>query len=111
MMRNSVIVDQWRPEKVEYIKQMSDWASENADLSAGIYNSLDPNGDSDAAIAAIRINQKWDEVLPELITASSEAEFDTIFNNYIASRDEYGFDLVMEYKQSLLNERKEKLAD
>lgn len=111
MMRNSVIVDQWRPQKVEYIKQMSDWANENADLSAGIYNSLDPTGDSDAAIAATRINQKWDEVLPELITAPSEEEFDKIFNNYIASRDEYGFDLVVEYKQTLLNARKEKLAD
>lgn len=111
MMRNNVIVNQWRPESAEYIKQMSDWANHHADLSAGIYNGLEPTGDSDAAIASTKISQKWEEVLPELITAPSEEKFDEIFKSFLDTREGYGYNLVVDYKQALLQARLAKLAD
>lgn len=106
MLRNSVIVDQWRPEKPEYIKQMYDWANSHAYIAGGIYNNLDPTGDSDAAIAATRVSQKWEEVLPELITAESDEEFDRIFEEFIQARDSYDYASVVAYKQQLLDARK-----
>lgn len=111
MLRNSVIVDQWRPASEPYIQQMKDWANSHAFIEGGIYNNLDPTGESDAAIAITRINQKWEEVLPELITAPSDEEFDRIFGEFLESRDSYGYDLVVEYKQNLLNERREKMSE
>ncbi len=111
MLRNSVIVDQWRPESEPYIQQMSDWADEHAYIEGGIYNNLEPTGDSDAAIAATRINQRWQEVLPELITAASDEEFDQIFNDFLADRDSYGYDLVVEYEQNLLTSRQNLMAE
>ena len=111
MLRNSVIVDQWRPESEPYIQQMSDWADEHAYIEGGIYNNLEPPGDSDAAIAATRINQRWQEVLPELITAASDEEFDQIFNDFLADRDSYGYDLVVEYEQNLLTSRQNLMAE
>lgn len=73
MMRNPVIVNQWRPEKAPVIKQMEDFANAQADIDSGIYKGLDPLGDSDVAVAWSRISQNWEEVLPELITAKDEA--------------------------------------
>jgi len=110
MMRNPVIINQWRPEKVPVIKQMEDFANQQADIDSGIYKGLDPLGDSDTAVAWARISQNWEEVLPELITAKDEAAFDKVFENFIARRASYGFDKVMEYRQAELDVRKAKMA-
>ena len=40
MLRNSVIVDQWRPASEPYIQQMSDWADAHAYIEGGIYNKM-----------------------------------------------------------------------
>ena len=106
MLRNSVIVDQWRPASPYYITAMSDWADKNAFVNGGIYNNLEPTGDSEEAIAATRINQRWQEVVPELITAASDEEFDKILSDFLAARDSYGYEKVVSYEQNLLDVRK-----
>ncbi|XID91456.1 extracellular solute-binding protein [Paenibacillaceae bacterium WGS1546] len=111
MMRNPVIVNQWRPEKAPVIKQMEDFANRQADIDSGIYKGLDPLGDSDVAVSWSRISQNWEEVLPELITAKDEPAFDKIFESFLARRDNYGFDKVMEYRQAELDARKAKMAE
>ncbi|MEK3714504.1 extracellular solute-binding protein [Paenibacillus sp. FSL R7-0333] len=110
MMRNPVIVNQWRPEKAPVIKQMEDFANAQADIDSGIYKGLDPLGDSDVAVAWSRISQNWEEVLPELITAKDEAAFDKVFESFRSRRDGYGFAQVMEYRQTELDARKAKMA-
>lgn len=110
MLRNSVIVDQWRPASPDYITAMSDWADEHAYVNGGIYNNLKPTGDSDAAVASTRIDQRWQEVVPELITAESEERFDSILASFVADRESYGFDQVLEYEQDLLDARKALLS-
>ncbi|MBW4083683.1 extracellular solute-binding protein [Paenibacillus sp. S150] len=111
MMRNPVIVNQWRPEKEPVIKQMESFANAQADIDSGIYKGLDPLGDSDVAVAWSRISQNWEEVLPELITAKDEAAFDKIFESFLDRRDSYGFAQVMEYRQTELDARKAKMAE
>ncbi|MBB6632628.1 extracellular solute-binding protein [Cohnella thailandensis] len=111
MMRNPVIVNQWRPEKAPVIKQMEDFANAQADIDSGIYKGLDPLGDSDVAVAWSRISQNWEEVLPELITAKDEAAFDKIWNGFLERRDSYGFDQVVAYRQAELDARKAKMAE
>ncbi len=111
MLRNPVIVNQWRPEKAPVIKQMEDFANQYADIDGGIYKSLDPTGDSDIAVAWMRISQNWEEVMPELITAKDEATFDKIFQDFLDRRDAYGFQEIMEYRQAELDLRKAKMAD
>ncbi|BBI36604.1 extracellular solute-binding protein [Cohnella abietis] len=111
MVRNPVIINQWRPEKAPVIKQMEDFANRQADIDSGIYKGLDPQGDSDAAVSWARISQSWEEVLPELITAKTEAAFDKTFESFLTRRAKYGFDKVMEYRQAELNVRKAKMAE
>lgn len=111
MMRNPVIVNQWRPEKAPVIKQMEDFANAQADIDSGIYKGLDPLGDSEVAVSWSRISQNWEEVLPELITAKDEAAFEKIFASFLERRDSYGFQQVMEFRQTELDMRKAKMAD
>lgn len=110
MMRNPVIVNQWRPEKAPVIKQMEDFANAQADIDSGIYKGLDPLGDSDVAVAWSRISQNWEETLPELITAKDEAAFDKIFDSFLTRRDGYGYAKVVEYRQAELDARKAKMS-
>ncbi|WP_339308711.1 extracellular solute-binding protein [Paenibacillus sp. FSL L8-0435] len=110
MLRNPAFVNKWRPENAPSIKQMEEFANQQADLDSGIYKGLDPIGDSDIALAWSRISQNWEEVLPELITAKDEAAFDKIFENFLIRRVNYGFNQVMEYRQAELELRKAKLV-
>ena len=110
MLRNPAFVNPWRPEHTPFIKQMEEFANQQADLNSGIYKGIDPVGDSDIALAWSRISQNWEEVLPELITAKDEAAFDKIFENFLIRRVNYGFNQVMEYRQAELELRKAKLA-
>ncbi len=111
MMRNPVIVNQWRPEKAAVIKQMEDFANAQADIDSGIYKGLDPLGDSEAAVSWSRISQNWQEVVPELIMSKSEADFDKVFADFLNRRDNYGFDKVSEARQAELDARKAKMAE
>lgn len=111
MVRNPVIINQWRPEKTPVLKQMEDFANAQADIDSGIYKGLDPLGDSDVAVAWARISQNWEEVMPELITAKDEATFDKVFESFLARRDSYGFDKVLEFRQAELDMRKAKMAE
>ncbi|GGH20173.1 extracellular solute-binding protein [Paenibacillus segetis] len=111
MMRNPVIINQWRPEKAPVIKQMEEFSNLQADIDSGLYKGLDPLGDSEVAVAWSRISQNWEEVMPELITAKDEATFDKIFESFLDRRENYGFDKVMEYRQTELDVRKAKMAE
>lgn len=111
MMRNPVIVNQWRPEKAPVIKQMEDFANAQADIDSGIYKGLDPMGDSEAAVAWARISQNWQEVMPELITAKSEEAFNKIFDKFLSDREKDGFSKVVEFRQAELDARKAKMAE
>ncbi|SEN58711.1 extracellular solute-binding protein [Paenibacillus sp. OK076] len=111
MLRNPAFVNQWRPEKAPSVKQMEDFANKQADMDSGIYKGIDPVGDSDIALSWSRISQNWEEVLPELITAKDEAAFDKIFENFLTRRVNYGFNQVMEYRQTELEARKAKMAE
>lgn len=110
MPRNPAFVNKWRPENAPSIKQMEEFANQQADLNSGIYKGLDPIGDSDIALAWSRISQNWEEVPPELITAKDEVSFDKIFENFLIRRVNYGFNQVMEYRQAELELRKAKIA-
>lgn len=111
MMRNPVIVNQWRPEQSPVIKQMADFANAQADIDSAIYKGLDPLGDSEVAVNWAKISQNWQEVMPELIMSKDDAAFDKVFDAFLARRDKYGFADVMAYRQTELDARKAKMAE
>ena len=88
---------------------MIDWCNAHCDYSAGIFKNLDPTGTDDAGAAWARISADWSQVLPELMLASSDDEFDAIWDAFIARRDEMGYDLVKEYRQKVYDDRLAKM--
>ena len=70
---------------------------------------FDPTGTDDAAAAWARISADWSQVLPELLLAPSDDEFDAIWESFIARRDEMGYDLVKEYRQKVYDDRLAKM--
>lgn len=109
LMRNPVIVNKWRPEYPDYIKQMIEWTRDKVDTTQGLYDSIDPPADIDEGIILQKIKRLWGRVLPELIMAESDEVFDTIWAEFIAERDALGFETVQAYRQMQLNDNKAKL--
>ena len=70
--------------------------------------SLDPA--SDVGIAQANISLLWGETLPKLILAETEAEFDTLFNDFLTKRDENGYADVTAATQEKVDINKEKLG-
>jgi putative aldouronate transport system substrate-binding protein len=108
MEMDTNITDQWKPESVEPFKQMEDW-TKGKTVSRSEFDQLDPTGNSPEGIINTKIEQLWGKTLPQLLLASSDSEFDQLFQNYLTKRDEYGFAKVQAYRQAEYEKNVEKL--
>ena len=70
--------------------------------------TLDPS--SDEGIASTNISLVWGETLPNLILAKSDEEFDTLYNEFLAKRDELGYAKVTAAVQVKVDANKVKLG-
>jgi putative aldouronate transport system substrate-binding protein len=100
---------QWAPPASEPGKQLEDW-TKGKTVSYALYDGLDPTGTSEEGIAASTIAQEWGKTLPKLLMAKSEAEFDTVLNQFWTKRSELGYDKVVEYRKAQLEKNKKKLG-
>lgn len=57
-----------------------------------------------------KIKKLWSQVLPQLLLAPTEEEFDRIWADYTAQRDEMGFDVVAEEAERQFQRAKERLG-
>ncbi|MCG8501733.1 MAG: extracellular solute-binding protein [Firmicutes bacterium] len=110
LMRNPVIVNKWRPEYPHYIKQMIEWTQDKVDPTQGLYDSVDPQADTEEGLMLQKMRQLWGRVLPQLIMAESDEVFDQLWADYISQRDALGFEQVQAYRQKKLEENKAKLG-
>ncbi len=78
--------------------------------SFAAYDGLTLPVGSDEAISAEEIQRQWGKVLPQLIRASSEAEFDKIVADFEAYKKSHGYDKVIEEQTKLMNINKKKLG-
>ncbi|MCL2059151.1 MAG: extracellular solute-binding protein [Oscillospiraceae bacterium] len=65
--------------------------------------------DGDAMNANRLIREEWGRVLPALILAPDEAEFDRLFEEFLAKREDLGHDLVTGEWMRLVEDAKRKL--
>lgn len=111
MLRNPVVVSQWRPVKAAPIQEMVDWANKHADFTKVYVKDLDPLGTSGEGVAFTKIQQVWGQTLPKLLTAKSDADFDKLFSDFVQKRNGLSFDLVQQYRQKQMDACKAKLAN
>ena len=62
------------------------------------------------SLSAEEIQRQWGKVLPQLIRAGSEAEFDKIVADFEAYKKAHGYDKVIEAQTKLMNINKKKLG-
>jgi putative aldouronate transport system substrate-binding protein len=110
MLMNTNISAQWRPETVEPFKQLEDW-TKGKTVSASEFELLNPKGNSPEGIISTKLELQWGKVLPQLLMAESEAEFDTIWNAFQDKRKKDGLDQVTTFQQAKYEQNVNKLKE
>jgi putative aldouronate transport system substrate-binding protein len=99
---------QWAPPGVDPQKQMADW-TKGKSISMSEFDNLDPPSTSEEGIAGSKNGRNWGKLLPKLLLAKSDAEFDEMWNNYIEDRNKNKQDKIDEYRQKAYEENVKKL--
>ncbi|MBW5448217.1 extracellular solute-binding protein [Cohnella sp. CFH 77786] len=101
---------QWAPPAVEPLKSLADW-TRGKTVSFSQFDNLNPAGSSEEGIAVQKIAQDWGKVLPKMILAKSDAEFDEIFQKHLKDRDAAGQAKIDNYRQKAYEENVKKLSE
>ncbi|WP_341280828.1 extracellular solute-binding protein [Paenibacillus sp. FSL H8-0537] len=109
MLMDTNLTPEWSPPAVEPFKQMEDWTRGKA-LSLSQFDQLDPTGASEEGIMKTKLDHEFGKALPRLLLAKSDAEFDSLWQEYLSKRDALGFGTVQAYKQKKYEENVAKLA-
>jgi len=78
--------------------------------SFAAYDGLTLPVGSDEALASEEIQRQWGKVLPQLLRAPTEAEFDRILNDFAKYKKAHGIDKVIAEQTKLMNINKKKLG-
>ena len=108
MLQDNAMQLEWEQESIPAIQQLKDWALKYPTYN-GAYDMYLP-AESKYAKVETQINRLWSEVLPELLLAPTEQDFDAILEDFVAQRQALGFDALMEEKTIYMIEAKEKLG-
>ncbi|MBB3126437.1 putative aldouronate transport system substrate-binding protein [Paenibacillus rhizosphaerae] len=99
---------QWAPPGVDPQKQMADW-TKGKSISMSEFDNLDPPSTSEEGIAGSKNARNWGKLLPKLLLAKSDAEFDEMWNNYVEDRNKNKQDKIDAYRQKAYEENIKKL--
>lgn len=100
---------QWDAPSVEPGKQVEDW-TKGKTVDFSLYEGINPTGTSEEGIISNKINQEWGKVLPKLLFAKSDEEFDEIFGKYLKFREDAGYEKIVAFQNAKLEKNREKLA-
>lgn len=109
MMQDTNITNQWAPQSVEPYKQLEDWTRGKTN-SVSEFDLIDPLATSDEGIILGKIKELRGKTLPKLLMASSEAEFDKIYADFMQKKADLGNDKVVAFQQVKYEENKKKLG-
>lgn len=91
------------------INDIKEWTSQyTSNFSYYIYNDFAYNTPEYQIVTLD--TQKRSELLPALLLAETEEDFDILFSEYIAYREEIDYDLVVSAMQKQLDENKERMG-
>lgn len=109
MLMDTAWQTQWGVEYSPSLGQPQLWTRPYVQSFAA-YDGLTLPIGSDEALIYEEIQRRWGKVLPELMRASSSAEFDKILNEYNQFKKDKGIDKVIEAQTKLMNINKAKLG-
>lgn len=108
MLQDSVMQSQWHREYDEAVDQMRKWTTRYSAYTSQ-YNTRMAY-DSEEFQINTDVQYLWAQVLPELLMADSDEEFDQLFADFVRQRDEMGYDKVLAEQTRQMIENKKKLG-
>lgn len=108
MLQNNLMQLDWMPEKQYPLNQLEEWTYPYTKYT-GEYD-LFLQDKSSASQANTRIDKLWGDMLPRLLLAKSDEEFDELMDQFVQERNALGYKQVMNAKQKLLEENKKRLG-
>lgn len=108
MLQDNAMALAWLPPTAEPLGQMERWTFPYVMTTSQYDITLE--SDSDEADIKSKIDNEWGVVLPKLLLASSDEEFDTIWNDFMQRRKDWGVDQLLAKQTELMNEAKGKLG-
>jgi putative aldouronate transport system substrate-binding protein len=108
MFQDNAMALKWAVETPEPLGSLERWTYPYV-MAASQYEITLP-ADSEEADIDSKIENEWGVVLPKLLLAKSEAEFDQTWADFIQKRNEWGIDKLLAKQTELMNESKAKLG-
>lgn len=109
MLMDTAWQAQWGVDYAPSLEQPQLWTRPYV-TSFAAYDGLSLEVGSDEALIYETIQRRWGRVLPELIRAKTEAEFDKIWADFVKYKKDQGIDKVVEAQTKLMNINKAKLG-
>lgn len=108
MFQDNAMALKWAVPTAEPLGQMERWTYPYVMTTSQYDVTL--AADSEEMDIQTKINNEWGVVLPQLLLAGSEEEFDKIWNAHLQKRIDFGLEKMLETKTTMMNEAKEKLG-
>jgi len=108
MFQDNVMQMQWRDEPQKPTAQLEEWTYPYTHYLGQYEIVFETN--SEAGIIDINIKKLWSEVLPKLLLAPTEEEFDHILSDFIAQRSDLGYSRWLEECTYQMQTAKDKLG-
>lgn len=90
MLQDNAMQSQWMPEQSVQMAEIFNWAKKYTCYSGQYDCHFSPS--SEVGMIDQKISALWGATLPLLLQAESEEEFDSLFEDFVKQRDEYGFE-------------------
>lgn len=108
MLQDNLMQSKWKPLDEPVIRQMEEWTFPYTVYTGQYDISFTPG--SEAAAADARITAIHGEMLPQLLLAPTQEEFERQWDLYVELREISGLELVLEESTRQMNEAKAKLG-
>ncbi|AHC14189.1 extracellular solute-binding protein [Salinispira pacifica] len=109
MLMDNAMFAQWEPEPVSPGKELVEWTLPYT-VSYAAYDNIAPPAGTELGIISSKIVELRGKMLPALLNAESEAEFEEIWDSWIERKEELGLEELMEYQQTKVDVNKTKLG-
>jgi len=99
----------WEPDPGMPFNQYRGWAKGKSGFY-GVYDNIRPEADTDEGDILTKAENKWGEILPRLLMAKTDADFDKIWKDYEDYKASIGYQKALDYQRQKVSENKAKVG-
>jgi len=108
MLQDNAMALSWAVDTPEPLGQMERWTYPYTVSTSEYLTTIE--ADTEEADIKNKVDNEWGIVLPKLLLAKSDEEFDQILNDFKQKEADWGYDKVLDKQTELINKNKEKLG-